>query len=150
MQTISFLLFRLQESGLGSQDILKVVQNHLKSEKKNSFFPFTPRIPPGPDPHEDFCLDRIRMKIFARTGSAKNLLIPLYLIFRKQSKQNKMNELRGLTLEVNNIYWAFQFSAIRSSPIDLLQDISKDFHKPFNCTAIELKKIKMALKFWNS
>ena len=40
MQTISFLLFRLQESGLGSQDILS--EKPWKLEKKYAGIIFTP------------------------------------------------------------------------------------------------------------
>ena len=77
MQTKSFLLFRLQESGLGSQDIFSEKPWKLKKkyagiifasgEKSNicfvsnhpfqAFFPFTPGYPQDPGPHEDFCPD---------------------------------------------------------------------------------------------
>ena len=41
MQTISFLLFRLQESGLGSQDILSEKPWKLKKKKKYAGISFT-------------------------------------------------------------------------------------------------------------
>ena len=52
MQTISFLLFRLQESGKKFHkfffNFLKVVQNHLKREKKKII-----KLCPDPDPQKN-------------------------------------------------------------------------------------------------